>query len=215
MEGRLHSHATQQHKYSPKGLPSPAPRFPHAGVSSHCHSSSLSDKAEQQDPTALQAASTAVFPVSAVWSMPRWGWETRPGNAHRGHGGLCLSRPEMLASRKTPFTSSLPPTVTLPELKFHWLGSSPSLILQETPTQTRSLEDARPSFGRAPGQQACLVVLKLPRNVKQMSPLKKKLFILWNLSQQAETWRKFITWGTKPMILESSCTEGIDVFYGK
>lgn len=57
-------------------------------------------------------------------------------------------------------------------------------------------------------------VSTLPRNEKQMSLVKKKVIYVVESFGASRNLKRFATWGTKRLFLESSCTEGTDVFCG-
>lgn len=108
------------------------------------------------------------------------------------------------------------------------LGSSLSLILKATPSrltvQGRAVSSAA-QLGRSPGPARILpasrhpsptpMCSKPPRNGKQMSLLQEKVIYITEYFRASKDEKRFITWGRRLMLVESSHTEGADVFYGE
>lgn len=175
---------------------------------------------KRQKPTACfrTALLRAVFLISG-WSLLGldWGLKTRAENTYPAQDGPCSSLPGVPVSRKSSFTSSLPPNMTLPGAQLHLARLKTVLDPEKTSLDSLSRTEGA-GTSSAELQGGCTPppgAVETTSKWKTDEPIKEKVIYIMESFRASRDLKRFITWGTRLTILEFSLTNGTDVFYGK
>ena len=172
-------------------------------------------KSEQTRPSSAKShlSSRPAFLISwsGVW---RVGEDDQVRNP-RPEQTLLLPSEGLLLSRKTSFMSLLPPKLHSPELKFRSAGRESVFDLERSTYSLCNMGSTQAlASAELRGQHPPPGSVETAPKCKTDEAFKEKVIYIVE-SFRASRNLRFITWGTKPMILQSSHREGADVFYGK